>query len=84
MSNGLIHQHKLLAEGKDVDVGGEGCESAFGHGVALHGGEEISKKRSLHDGKRGLKHLGRVADHGEHGMHTSDDGDSDYHLSKPR
>jgi hypothetical protein len=83
MGNSPIHQHKLLAEGKDVDVGGEDCSSPFG-GVALHGGTEVSKKKHLADHKRGMKHLERVADHGEHGMNTAADGDSDYHLSKPR
>jgi hypothetical protein len=82
MGNGPVHQHKLLAEGKDVDVG-ESCESPF-KGVALHGGEEVSKKKHLHESKRSMKHLGRVADHGEHHMNTSIHGDSDYHLSKPR
>ena len=83
MANSLIHQHKLLAEGKDVDVGEESCGSPF-MGKALHGGTELSKKRHLPDHKRGMKHLERVADHGEHGMYEPRDGQSDYHLSKPR
>lgn len=70
-----ITQHKRMAMGKDMD-GDYSCESGF-KGVALHGGEELSKKMHLKDNKRGHRHLGRVADHGEHGMNTSIHGDSD-------
>lgn len=76
MGNGPIHQHKLLAEGKDVDVGDTYCETPFG-GKAIHGGEEVSKKRHLNDGKRSLGHLEKSADHGPHEMNLPRNKDGD-------
>jgi hypothetical protein len=75
MGNSPIHQHKLLAEGKDVYVGDTSCESPFG-GMAIHGGTEMSKKKHLPDNKRGMKHLNKHADHGDHEMSVARDGEA--------
>lgn len=69
MSNSEIRQHKEMAMGKDMD-GDYACESGF-KGVNLHGGEEVSKKKHLKDGNRGLKHLSKDVDHGPHGMNEA-------------
>lgn len=68
-----IRQHKMLAEGKSVDVGGGDCCYAFG-ATSMHGGEGLSKKKHVKDGARGLKPGNKHADHGEHGMGTPNDG----------
>lgn len=70
-----IRQHKQLAMGKDVDVGGD-CASPF-NGQSLHGGAEVSKKKHLSDNRRSQKPLSRTTDHGDHGLNTPRDGYSD-------
>lgn len=74
-----IHMQKTIAMGTSnmSEAGDFGCDRAFGEGRNIHGKEEVSKKRHLSDEKRSTKHLGRVADHGEHGMNEPRDGKSD-------
>jgi hypothetical protein len=74
MANSEIRQHKEMAMGKDI--GYDGCETPF-KGNALHGGPEMSKKKHMHDGKRGLKPMSKSADHGDHEMGVPRDSDGD-------
>jgi hypothetical protein len=82
----LIDQHKRMAMGMPIEQGGgmdkDGMKGMPGAGVRsegfegknIHGGEEISKKSWLKDPKRGLKHMHKHADHGEHEMSKPKDG----------
>ena len=68
----LIDQHKRMAMGMKIDQDGD-MDGGF-KGVNLHGKEEVSKKSWLKDPKRGLKHMHKHADHGEHEMQKPKDG----------
>lgn len=73
--NNLIDRHKRMAMGEPIEGGGD-CESAFGHGRKIHD-DGSAKMKHLSEEKRATKHLGRVADHGPHGMAVPRDGQSD-------